>query len=200
MKKITSLFCILLFAFCMMFSACTGCSNTNPEPATGYNYDEIVTADYDYIASQYNDFKFYEVDVLFKEILSNDSVAPEIESIQTVFQCGDTCVRILHSHGENDTIREAGFWLECMEMSAYNAVNFDSCMSIVEPYRSELKTRALTFRRVLAPPFPENGQYIFGTGILVVDSKDGHVESWKDEVPEASLSAEKPEVDTNVVE
>lgn len=206
MKKITSLFCIMLLALCMMFSACTGCSNT--EPTEGYNFDKVVQADYDYVASQYKDFHFYEVDVLYKDILSAETT-PEIVSIKTVFQVGDTCIQFMHKDGKDDTTYTEGWYLECMDMNAYNAINYDSCMSIVEPYRSELKTRALTFRRVLAPPFPENGQYIFGTGILVVDSKDGHIERWDEnaiEDPEAGLSdvlaTEKPveEVADTVVE
>lgn len=193
MKKITSLFCILMMAFCLFFSSCNSCSKD--VPAVGYDFDKVVQSDYDYIASQYEDFKFYEVDVLYKDILSNEGT-PEIVSIKTVFQVGDTCVQFMHNDGKDDTTYVQGYWLECMDMNAYNAVNYDSCMRIVEPYRSELETRALTFRRVLAPPFPENGQYIFGTGILVVDSKDGHIERWDNKVPTATLSDEKPVTDT----
>ena len=36
----------------------------------------------------------------------------------------------------------------------------------------------MTFRRVLAPPFPENGQYIFGPGLLVVDAATGEIVDW----------------------
>lgn len=198
MKKITSILCIFLMAFCMLFSACTGCSNNTNQP-TGYNYDEVVKADYNYIAGQYADFRFYETDVLFVDILSNEGT-PEIGSIQTVFQCGDTCIRIIHNDQGTDTIYEYGHWMECMPMNAYNMVDYDSCMHIIEPYRSDLNTRALTFRRILAPPFPENGQYIFGRGILIVDAGDGHVESWTNETQESMLSTEIPETDTNDME
>ena len=207
MKKITSFLGIMLIALCMMFSSC-GCFNHNdnnndtPVETVGYNYDEVVRADYDYIASQYGDtvFHFYEVDVLYKDLLSVDG-EPEIESIKTVFQCGDTCIMILHSHGENDTVYVNDWYMECMDMSAYNVVTYDSCMNIIKPYRPHLNTKALTFRRVLAPPFPENGQYIFGTGILVVDSNDGHVEQW-DNIDETAETVEPQviEVDNVVLE
>lgn len=205
MKKITSFLGIMLIALCMMFSACTGCNSNNngnntPEPevvTAGYNYDSVVRADYDYIASQHKFFRFYEVDVIYKDLLTQEG-EPEIISIKTVFQCGDTCIQFLHNEGMEDTLYIADYYLECQDMSAYNAVTYDSCMSIIAPYRHELKTRALTFRRILAPPFPENGQYIFGTGILVVDSNDGHIERW-DEAGE-NEEAELQDPDTVVLE
>ena len=162
---------------CILFASCDRCSKPTQDIFTGYNYDKVVQSDYDYISSQYDDFHFYEVDVLYKDILSSDCI-PEIISIKTVFQCNDTCIMFIHSSGQDDTTYTQGWYLECMDMTAYNAVNYDSCMRIIEPFRSELNTRALTFRRILAPPFPKNGQYIFGTGILVVDGVTGEIERW----------------------
>lgn len=178
MKKFLS---IIMMALCMCFVACNGHKKKAADGfiSEGYNYEQVVKADYDFIAGKYSDFRFYEVDVLFKDVLCNEGT-PEIISIRTVFQCNDTCIMFLHSHGEEDTTYVQGYWLECMDMSAYNAVTYDSCMTIIEPYRHNMYTRALTFRRVLAPPFPEHGQYIFGKGVVVVDSYDGHVESWID--------------------
>lgn len=177
MKKITSIFCILLFAFCMMFTACNSCSKPTPEPVQGYNYDEVVVADYDYIASQYPDFKFYEVDVVFDTAVANPNAY--IKALQTVFQVNDTCIRIRHNEDfTTDTLVVQDYWLECMPMNARNAVNFDSCMSIIEPYRDKLNNCRMTFRRILAPPFPENGQYIFGPGLLVVDAATGEIVDW----------------------
>lgn len=203
MKKITSFLGIMLIALCMMFSSCGWFNHDNndtPVETIGYNYEEVVRADYDYIASQYDDFHFYEVDVLYKDVLSAEN-DPEIESIKTVFQCSDTCIMILHSHGENDTIYVNDWYLECMDMTAYNAVTYDSCMNIIKPYRPHLNTKALTFRRVLAPPFPEHGQYIFGTGILVVDSNDGHVEHWDNSEETAeTVEPQVIEVDNVVLE
>jgi hypothetical protein len=70
--------------------------------------------------------------------------------------------------------------LECAEINARNPITFDSCMTIVEPYRDELHTRALTLRRFLDPREPENPQYIFGTGNVMVDVITGEVSSTKD--------------------
>lgn len=175
MKKTSKFFAIFLMALCMLFGACTGCSNT-PEPK-GYNYDEVVTADYDYIASQFPGFNFYEADVVFDTAVACPDAY--IKAIRTVFQINDTCILICHNEDmTTDTQIVNDYWLECMPMNARNAVNFDSCMKIIEPYRADLNNCRMTFRRVLAPPVPENGQYIFGPGLLVVDAATGEIVDW----------------------
>ena len=174
MKKI--LICGLMAMFAIFAVSCNSCHRDNPEPK-GYNYDEIVKGDYDYIASQFQDFKFYEADVVFDTAVAIPDAY--IVAIQTVFQVNDTCIRIRHNDDfTTDTLFDNDYWLECMPMNAYNAVNFDSCMTIIEPYRGKLNNCRMTFRRVLAPPFPENGQYIFGPGLLVVDAATGEIVDW----------------------
>ena len=51
-------------------------------------------------------------------------------------------------------------------------------LAIIELYRCELPTRAVTFRRPLAPPFPKNGQWIIGVGLLFIDGETGEI--WND--------------------
>jgi hypothetical protein len=59
MKKLTSILCIGMLAFSMLFTACNSCSKPEPEPEfTGYNFDEVIIADYDLIASQEEHFFF----------------------------------------------------------------------------------------------------------------------------------------------
>lgn len=184
MKKI---FILGLMAFVAMLGvSCNSCHRTDPTPEPkGYNYDEIVKADYDYIASQFQDFKFYEADVVFDTAVAVPDAY--IIAIQTVFQVNDTCIRIRHNDDfTTDTLIDNDYWLECMPMNAYNAVDFDSCMTIIEPYRGKLNNCRMTFRRVLAPPFPENGQYIFGPGLLVVDAATGEIVDWDNNDVKAS--------------
>lgn len=185
MKKITSFLGIMLIALCLMFSACNCCNSNNNNPSvpevvtTGYDYDETVIADYDYIASQYAWFDFYEADVVFDTAVAVPDA--HIVAIQTVFQINDTCILIRHNEDmTTDTVIVNDYWMECMPLNARNAVDFDSCMVIIEPYRSVLNNNRMTFRRVLAPPFPENGQYIFGPGLLVVDAATGDIVDWND--------------------
>lgn len=186
MKKITSFLGIMLIALCLMFSACNCCNSNNcdnpstpEEVTTGYDYDEVVIADYDYIASQYPGFNFYEADVVFDTAVAIPTA--HVVAIQTVFQVNDTCIMIQHNEDmTTDTVIVNDYWMECMPMNARNAVDFDSCMIIIEPYRAVLNNRRMTFRRVLAPPFPENGQYIFGPGLLVVDAATGAIVDWNE--------------------
>ena len=187
MKKI---FMYALTAMVAMLAAsCTSCHRTDPVD-NGLNYDSVVIADYDYIASQYNDFKYYETDVEYDSILCIEG-APVINYIKNVYQYKDTCIQIEHwKDGKTDTTIVNDYWLECMPMNARNAVNYDSCMNIISSQRGSLRTRAMTFRRVLAPPFPENGQYIFGVGVLVVDSKTGEIIDWNDEAKESGLKCQ----------
>lgn len=175
MKKFLTIF---IMAICMIFASCNSCHRTDSTPvAQGYDYDAVVVEDYDYIASQYADFNFYEVDVVFDTAVA----VPEayVKALQTVFQVKDTCIIIRHNEDyTSDTLIVNDYWLECMPMNARNAVNFDSCMTIIAPYRDQLNNCRMTFRRVLAPPFPENGQYIFGPGLLVVDAATGEIVDW----------------------
>lgn len=173
----------------MLGVSCASCHRTDPVE-NGLNYDSVVIGDYDYIASQYNDFKYYETDVTFDSVLFVEGT-PVINYIKNVFQYKDTCIQIMHwNDGKTDTLVNRDYWMECMPMNARNAVNYDSCMSLITDYRAKLRTRALTFRRVLAPPFPESGQYIFGPGILVVDAATGEITSWEEDVNESGLKSE----------
>lgn len=190
MKKIFIYTLIAMMA--VLGTSCNSCRHQAEPTDFVLNYDETVIGDYDCIASQYDSFYFYEADVLFDSILSVEGNRTVI-SIHTVFQCGDTCIEITHADGKTDTTRTPGFYCECMPMDARNAVGFDSCMLIIESYRQNLNTRAMTFRRVLAPPFPKNGQYIFGAGILVVDSKTGEIVDWDSKaVKNPTMSPKKP--------
>lgn len=183
MKKFLTLIVIFLMAFA--FTACNGCGNGNnkkqdpgQEVVCGYNYDSVVIADYDYIASQYKRFLFYEVDVVFDTLL-NAGVEPNIISIGTVFQVGDTCIMIFHNPGkyneEPEITKEGDHWMECQDMTARNPIMFDSCMALAKPYMCNLPTRKLTFRKRVGPPFPKHGEYIFGNGYLFIESHTGEV-------------------------
>ena len=65
--------------------------------------------------------------------------------------------------------------IECGEMNARNPISFDSCMKIIGPYSDQIHTRALTLRRFINSRLPENTQYIFGTGVVIVDAITGEV-------------------------
>lgn len=181
MRKILIFTAIVMMALASASCGCyRGGSEPQPEDTTscGYDYDSVVAADYDYIASQYQAFRFLEADVVFDTLLDAGTDA-RIISIGTVFQAGDTCIMIFHNPGkcgeEPEIVKENDHWMECMDMSARNPISFDSCMSMVEPYMCNLPTRKMTFRRRVGPPFPKHGEYIFGNGYLFVESHTGEI-------------------------
>ena len=187
MKKLkTAMRTLALFIIAaLMLQSCSSCNrqNKNEQPTpteqtTGYNYDSIVVADHDFVASQYKAFRFLEADAEFSGILS-ETENPTIDYIRTVFQHGDTVILIEHPYkeygGEPVVTKTYGHWLGCAELTARNAVSLDSCMKIIQPNTRDLNTRYLTFRRIVGPPFPEHGEYIFGHGLLFVDCVTGDV-------------------------
>lgn len=182
-KRIFSVVATLLLAFMLSFTAvsCSSCSNTEAEPVKTdcyYDYDAVVTEDYDYIASQYQSFRFLEADAVFDGLLSEEG-CPNVISIRTVFQVGDTCIMIWHDEG--DTLgqpritKDNDHWMECMNITARTPINLDSALKIAAPYRSMLNTRKLTYRRMVGPPFPKHAEYIFGNGMLFVDAVTGEI-------------------------
>lgn len=186
-KNLSSIFCLLLMAFCFMFAACNGCSNKPVEPIEpqGYNYDEVVVADYDYIASQYGapeGFYFYECQVVLDTTL-DAMTEPVIVAMRNIFQHADTCIAIQHEPGcydqAPDTVYVNDYWAGDQEISARNAIMWKELMKIIEPYRPMLNTRYITLRRIMAPPFPENGWYLFGNKngnpLIAVDAATGDV-------------------------
>lgn len=209
-KKILTLFVAAAFSIAMI--GCQSCHRTDPEPQpepvfVGYDFNEVIINDYDYIASQFEHFQFRSAEARFDSVLafSNDNT---ISYVSTWFQCGEFVNTFFHTSDTNrmksimefinsigtekyyeiDTtdvdfcvyLKFSDAILECAEINARNPITFDSCMTIVEPYRDELHTRALTLRRFLDPREPENTQYIFGTGNVMVDAITGEVSSTKD--------------------
>ena len=216
MKKI---FCLLMGVVMLALASCTSCKHDPVDPVfEGYNFDEVVVTDYDYIASQHEHFIFRSAEARFDSVLSTD-YENRINYVGTAFQCGTIVNMIFHTADTNKLNQIIGFidtigtWkeytidtndvdyrlhlqfkdaiLECGELNARNPVTFDSCMKIIEPYRDRLHTRALTLRRFIDPRLPENGQYIFGPGILIVDVITGEVGTLKKEDVEGIFSVEE---------
>ena len=194
MKRIRNGLCALALAVmaCLATASCSSCDRGGkdvvPQEVTtdtvGYDYDMVVAQDYDYIQSEYGRmFRFLEVDAEFNDLLS-ESDATVVNYIRTVFQVKDTCVIIEHPRFAYDSMpvvtKQCKLWVGCADMTAHPAVDFDSCMAIIQPYRKDLATRHLTFRRIVGPPFPLHGEYILGHGLLFVDSKTGEVRGVED--------------------
>lgn len=181
MKKVLSLIAVATVAVVM-----AACHRSKPVEPTivGYDYYDEVCGDYGYMLAQYDDFDFYEADVLYN-IPFNEKGAHYITSIITVFQVGDTCIRFVHKEGAYgqapDTLVDAGYWVDCMPCSPCVDVTPDEAVDIA--IEEELPTRVMVFRRILAPPFPECGQYIFGKGLLFIDGcntpVDGEFDYWE---------------------
>ena len=181
MKKFL-LFVMVVIAIVM--TSCSGCKKqepVNPEPVApvefvSYNVDSVMIADYDLMAGSYQDFHYYETDILLDTTF--DEGGTNVIYMRNIFQAGDSCYMFFHSEGVDSIVVLEGWWLECMDMVARNKIGWNDMLAIVEPYRCELPTRAVTFRRPLAPPFPKNGQWIIGVGLLFIDGETGEI--WND--------------------
>lgn len=175
MKKVIGFMMMaVLIAFAVM-----GCTpKVEPVSEQGYDYTTVVTTDMAYVDSLYEGAIFYEAQVKYDTML--DMVEqPCIEYVMTVFQYGDTVILITHNQenfGEDPTVELINdHWLEDMECTPLVPVSLDSALIIVKATGPIPSTQYMTFRRPLTPPFPENGQYIFGKSTVVVDGVTGEV-------------------------
>lgn len=182
MKKNTfakGLAALLIAAAVLAIPSCTrnGKGDT-PTQKAGYNYDSVVTSDYNTVKDMYTAFRFLEVDAEFQDLVS-DNPNPTVTYIRTVFQHGDTCIIIEHPKNafdrEPEITKTHDHWLGCADMAGERPISLDSCMTIVKPYAKDLPTRHLTFRRIMGPPFPMHAEYILGHGLLFVDCRTGAV-------------------------
>lgn len=180
MKKFFQM--LLIVAAMLMtvsFSSCKSCSSekqiipidTTSVDADELNVQNILIADYDYIAGQYKTYHFYEADIHFDMTIDNDEAA--VDAVRTIFQVGDTCIAFEHYVGCTDTLMVLGHWGGCSDLNPRMPVSFDSCMTLVNDIRGDLKTQFVTFRRILAPPFPKHGWWIFSNGKYAIDSYTG---------------------------
>lgn len=152
--------------------SCNSCSRGEGDtPAVELCVQDIMESDYDYIASQYNDFHFYEVDIHFNQTI--DSMTAYVDAVRTIFQIDDTCIMFDHSADTTDTLYYKDNWLECMDLNPRVPVTFDSCMTLVAGNRCDLHTQYVTFRRPVCREYVENGWWIFGAGLYAIDSYTG---------------------------
>lgn len=178
-KRIFPFLFTMLLAAVLSFStvSCSSCRNGEVKPTEPvelvYDFNQTIIEDCDWIASQYETFRFLEADAEFDCFVSDST--PNVISVRTVFQVGDTCIMI--NHLENDTVpvitKENDYWMECMAINARMPISLDSALKIAEPYKEMLNTRRLTLRKLVGPPFPEHSEYIFGNGKLFIDSHTG---------------------------
>lgn len=181
-KTFKQKFMAIILAITVIFAmaSCTNHNKKAPEPTTkgGYEYDSVVTQDYNTVNDMYVAFRFLEVDAEFKDLLT-ENPNPEVTYIRTVFQHGDTCIIIEHPKNAYDQepiiTKVNNHWLGCADMGGTRPISLDSCLSIIKPYTNNLPTRHLTFRRIMGPPFPMHGEYIFGHGLLFVDCHTGAI-------------------------
>ena len=160
------------------FTSCKSCSREEPVlidttsvVCNELNVQEIMVSDYDYISSQYKTFHFFEADIHFDQTIDNEDAM--VDAVRTIFQVEDTCIAIDHRPGLTDTMCVVGHWAGCSDLNPRVPVDFDSCMTLVGDIRGDLKTQFVTFRRILAPPFPKNGWWIFSNGKYAIDAYTG---------------------------
>ena len=170
---------VVAMVMAVSFSSCKSCSTEKPiipadttiVIADELNVDSLMIADYDYIASQYKTFHFYEADIHFDKTIDNEDAT--VDGLRTIFQVEDTCIAFEHYVDCTDTLMVIGHWAGCSDLNSRVPVSFDSCMTIVNDIRGDLKTQFVTFRRILAPPFPKHGWWIFSNGKYAIDSYSG---------------------------
>jgi len=175
MKKIIG-FLMMALIVALVIPGCT--PKVEPTEPQGYDYNTVIAADYNYVDSLYDETVFYEVQVKFDTMLDMTDT-PYIEYIMSVFQYKDTVILITHKPGEYDKepVIELinDYWLEDAECTPLVPVRLDSALTILRTTGPIPATQYVTFRRPLAPPFPEGGQYIFGKGLVVIDGTTGDI-------------------------
>jgi len=184
MKKII----LAIIVLCAMSLCLSSCKKEKPTPdpvvVDTYDFDAVIKSDYRMIENLYDDFMFYEANVLFSQGV-NTLTSPVIVSMQTIFQVQDTIVFLDHLannfSGNPEMTKIVDHLLGDMQIFVDDIpVSFAQAWNLLHDSDIPLPTgNTMTFRTPLYPPFDEYPSYIFVTDNgqhIRVYSGDGTVE------------------------
>lgn len=199
MKKIFSIMCLMLMALVSLVSCDQKCTNgkvpvppdsclTETEtPVNGYNFEEVVKVDNDFVLNKYESAVFFGVDAVLDGYI-DEATELNVQEIKTIF----------HDYKKKPSViivlRE-GEYGESTEMSSLNTLWMD-CLPIKLPLELTLQQAIDKLKEsniklphsnivVLKNPFRPKANsplYIFGhnsTGYVSVDAVTGEVGAYK---------------------
>lgn len=154
MKKVTYFLIFAIIAI-MGFTIISHCSNT--EPKSSVTFESIVSNDYNYVDSAFNDTvetHFYEVRAYMPERIDSAAVhGTQIDSITTIFAVGLKVYVFNHKiKGDSvttDTCVYRGPFVEDCEMPWPLPLTFNQMMQIVKEYKLSAPNKDIALRRAL---------------------------------------------------
>lgn len=210
MKKITSLFCILMLACCMIFGACT-CCHRNAEPVdeityptTGLNVEETIMDDFGYMGFHYENYDWMECCIDMENYLDETDTA-NVLAVANIYKVIDTTnglvfKAVLIAHTADTTVYEEklGLWVGDDNMNDYWPINIDFAhaynhMMIANCVKPHSKHCVL--RKEVGPKAGVDPIYIFGNqdAQVYVMSNTGDVTTTNPVFPENCNDAYVPE-------
>ena len=177
-----------IFTFVVMFCAMSCTCSKQEEIKEQIKVEDLVSADYAYVDSLYNDYRFYEVIAKFENYFDSESTDSTIEAVNSVFQVitqidstsADVHVlTFVHITGQKDTlITEHGFWIEDYPMNDENIiVTFEEAYNKMMSANCVKPHSKMCVLRKQVGPIDTNVQYIFGNqeSQVYVDAVTGNV-------------------------
>lgn len=178
MKK----FLMLMMASVLLLGAtsCTSCKREKQNNET--MVEKSIKTDYAYMETTYEDFVWYEAQVVLDNFIDEDNEA-SVNSVANVFQYLDTAgqphvVIFTHSSDGCDTSYHDDFWLEdCVIEPSDIKITFNEAYDwLMKANYKKPHSNKCALRKSVGP-YDSNPQYMFGNiySTLFVDAVTGNV-------------------------
>ena len=191
MKKIL----FILLCSVMLFASCSSCHKKKDNVSTELNVENIVSADKEYMLSNYGEYTWFETCIVLQDFLDEECDGT-ISGISNVFQVikekdkgYDTqVVLVVHAADTMSVDIKHGFWVED------NPLNNDSIISFKEAFDKLMAvnlpkphSQQVVLRKEVGP-VKCNPQYIFGNkkSQIYVDAVTGEVSDKNPAFPEGA--------------
>ena len=199
MKKILSIICIMLMALVSLVSCDQKCTNGKvPVPpdsclteaeytGNGYNFEEVVNVDNDFVLNKYESAVFFEVDAVLDGYVDEETEL-NVQEIKTIFhdyKKKPSVIIVLRegAYGEYPAISKLNTVLmDCLPIKLPLELTLQQAIGKLKESDIKLPHSDIVVLKNPLRPEADSPLYIFGqnsTGYVAVDAVTGEVGTYK---------------------